>query len=87
MALGHQATMGPEGSDIPPGTAVVVTYTDKWMWDMTMYLFELTITFKDPKNDFPLASGNALHGSLTRRSPTEMVDEVLTEIFKSADGG
>ncbi len=85
VAMGYQATIGPEGSAVPAAANVTVTYIDKWMWDMTMYLMELTITLKDAKNDFPLASGNAFHGSLTRRSPTEMVEEVLTEIFKSAE--
>ena len=60
----------------------IVTYTDKWMWDMTLYMLELTITIRDPKTDFPLASGNSYHTSLTRKSPEAMVDEVLTNIFK-----
>jgi len=60
----------------------IVTYVDKWMWDITVYMLELTVTIRDPKNDFPLASGNSYHTSLTRKSPEEMVDEVLTNIFK-----
>jgi hypothetical protein len=50
------------------------------MWDITMYMLELTINFRDPKNNFPLASGNSFHTSLTRKSPEEMVDEVLNNI-------
>lgn len=87
VAMGYQASVGPDDSAVPPGTDVVVTYIDKWMWDFTTYLFELTITLKDAKTQMPLASGSALHGSLTRRSPSEMVDEVLTEIFGSSGGG
>ncbi|MFA7292463.1 MAG: hypothetical protein WC023_09470 [Rhodocyclaceae bacterium] len=60
----------------------LVTYVDRWMWDITMYLLELTVIIRDPQTDFPLASGNSLHGSLTRLSPPEMVDEVMTNIFK-----
>jgi hypothetical protein len=63
-------------------TDAVVTYLDKWMWDITMYMLELTITIRDPKTDYPLASGNSYHTSLTRKSPTEMVDEVIENIFK-----
>lgn len=59
-----------------------VTYIDKWMWDITMYLLELTITIRDPKTDFPLATGNSYHTSLTRLSPKEMVDEVINNIYK-----
>jgi hypothetical protein len=82
VAMGRQATTGPEGAPAPADTEVVVAYVDKWAWDMTTYMLELTITFRDPKTDFPIASGNAFHTSLTRRSPEEMVDEVLKEIFK-----
>ena len=59
-----------------------VTYIDKWMWDITMYLLELTITIRDPKTDFPLATRNSYHTSLTRLSPKEMVDEVINNIYK-----
>lgn len=63
----------------------VVTYVDKWWWDITMYLMELTVTVRDPKSDFPLATGNSLHTSLTRLSPPEMVDEVVGNIFKASE--
>lgn len=62
-----------------------VTYVDKWFWDITMYMLELTITLRDSETDFPLASGNSYHTSLTRKSPEEMVDEVLTNIFKGGN--
>ncbi len=61
-----------------------VTYVDKWYWDITMYMLELTVTLQDPKTDYPLASGNSYHTSLTRKSAEEMVDEVLTNIFKGS---
>ncbi len=63
-------------------TDAVITYIDKWMWDITMYMIELTIQVRDPKTGFTLAVGNSFHTSLTRKSPTEMVDEVMTNIFK-----
>jgi hypothetical protein len=55
------------------------------MWDITMYLVELTVTIREPKSDYPLATGNSLHTSLTRLSPPEMVDEVVGNIFKESD--
>lgn len=79
---GYTVTTGPEM--LPPYKSdAVVTYVDKWMWDMTMYMLELSITFRDPVNNSPLAVGNSLHSSLTRKSPEEMVDEVLTNIFNA----
>lgn len=69
----------------PEPVDAVVTYVDKWMWDITMYMIELTITLRDPQTDFPLATGNSFHTSLTRKSPPEMVDEVLGNIFKESE--
>lgn len=79
---GITVTTGTE----PPVSNVeaVVTYIDKWMWDITMYMLELTITIRDPKTDFPIASGNSFHTSLTRLSPKDMVNEVIENIYKGA---
>jgi len=79
-AKGLNVTTGPgkPESDID----AVVTYVDKWMWDITMYMLELTITIRDPKTEYPLATGNSYHTSLTRKSPKEMVDEVVENIYK-----
>lgn len=73
------------GAEAPPSNVdAVVTYIDKWMWDMTMYMLELTITIRDPKTDFPMATGNSYHTSLTRLAPKEMVNEVVDNIYKGA---
>ncbi len=58
-----------------------MTYVDKWMWDITMYMLELTVVLRDPANDFPLATANSLHTSLTRKSPKEMVEETTSNLF------
>jgi len=80
---GLVATTGPEMP--PPYKAdAVVTYIDKWFWDITMYMLELTINIRNPTDNFPVAVGNSFHTSLTRLSPTEMVDEVMANIFKQA---
>ena len=78
---GYSVTTGPELT--PPYKADgVVTYIDKWMWDITMYMIELTVNVRQPTNNFPIATGNSYHTSLTRKSPPEMVDEVMTNIYK-----
>ena len=76
---GFHATAGPELPSYK--TDAVVTYVDKWMWDMTLYLLELTITVRESAGSQPLAVGNSYHTSLTRLTPKEMVDEVLSNIF------
>lgn len=65
----------------------LVTYWDRWMWDITMYLLELTVTIRDSKTEFPLAEGNSMHTSLTRLSPPAMVNEVMGNIFTEAAKG
>ena len=81
MRDGIPATAGPE---LAPGAYkadALITYVDRWMWDITLYLLELTVTVRNPTNNFPLAVGNSYHTSLTRKSPEEMVEEVMTNIF------
>lgn len=80
---GLAATTGPE-LPLPYPADAVVTYIDKWFWDITMYMLELTINIRNPSDNFPVAVGNSYHTSLTRLSPTEMVDEVMTNIYKQA---
>ena len=75
------------GTDKPVDVDALVTYEEKWMWDITMYLLELTVTIRDPATDFPWASGNSFHTSLTRLSAEKMVDEVITNIFKETHNG
>jgi hypothetical protein len=81
---GFAATAGPELEKSAYKANAIVTYVDRWMWDITLYLLELMVTFRDPANDFPLAVGNSYHTSLTRLSPAEMVEEVMTNIFNAA---
>ncbi len=77
--MGYSVTTG---SDKKPDADAVVTYIDKWIWDFTVYMLELTVIIREPKTDFPLASGNSFHTSMSRKTPKEMVEEVLTNIFK-----
>ena len=79
---GYQATAG-EAGQAPTDTTVLVTYIDKWQWDITNYLIELTVTFRDPVSGAAIASGNSYHTSLSRLSPEEMIDEVLTNIVEA----
>ena len=78
---GLEATSGKEG-EAPREAQVIVTYQDKWMWDMTMYMLELKIYFREPETGRLLAMGSSHHTSLSRRAPDEMAAEVLANIFK-----
>lgn len=79
---GYAVTNGPALAE-PYNADVAVTYADRWVWDITMYMVELSINLRDPKTGFPLATGNSFHTSMARKSPDEMVDEVLNNIFSA----
>jgi len=79
---GYVVIQGPELTT-PYNADVAVTYVDRWMWDITLYLLDLTVNFRDAKSGFPVAVGNSHHTSLTRLSPPEMVSEVMTNIFSA----
>lgn len=79
--MGYQATTG---ADKRADVDANMTYVDRWMWDITMYMIELTVILRDARTDFPLAKANSFHTSLTRQSPKEMVQEVTTNMFKDA---
>jgi len=85
-AIGKYAT---SGSDPKPSSPVdaVVTYEDKWMWDITMYMIELEIDLRDPETNYEFATGRSYRTSLARKKPEEMVTEVLSKIFAGEISG
>lgn len=85
-SMGYRATSGAEQSPPHPVDAIV-TYRDKWMWDITMYMLELNIDMLDPKTNYKFATGRSYRTSLARKSPEEMADEVLVKILGDKKGG
>lgn len=79
--MGKEATSG-EREAMPADVDAVITYQDKWMWDITMYMIELNVQVRQPKTEIAMATGHSLRTSLVRKSPPEMVAEVLNDIFK-----
>jgi hypothetical protein len=66
---------------IPDNIDALVYYEDHWHWDITMYMLQLKVLIKDPKTMKVLAVGDSVHTSLTRKSQTEMVTEVIDDIY------
>jgi hypothetical protein len=83
---GVHATTGP-GQAVPADADALLEYEDKWQWDITMYMVELRVYLHDPKTGEMRAMGKVLHSSLERRSPEQMVAEVLDDIFGTAAKG
>ena len=80
VEFGFNATSGEKEAS-PTAYDAIVTYKDRWMWDITMYMLEIDIQLRDPETEFVLATGTSYRTSLARKSPEEMVDEVLRDMF------
>lgn len=80
---GKVATYG-EAADAPEDVDAIVTYVDKWMWDITMYMLQLRVEIRDPETGYILASGQSHRTSLVRKDAEGMVAEVIGEIMREA---
>ena len=79
--MGLKATNGP-ATRTPANVDAVVTYADRWMWDITMYMLSLNIQVRDGKTRAILASSQSVRPSLVRKDPEAMVEEVVADLFK-----
>ncbi len=81
--MGYRATAGSAQS--PSGKVdAVITYKDKWMWDITMYMISLDVQLREPGSDATLAVAKTVRTSLVRKSQQEMVRETLTKLLQSS---
>jgi len=80
--MGYKATVGTSQS--PTGRAdATLSYTDHWMWDITMYMISLDLQLREPGSDMTIASAKTTRSSLVRKSQKEMVRETLTKLLKN----
>jgi len=79
--MGLAASSGDADRPAEPVDAIV-TYQDRWMWDITMYMIKLSVQLHDPQSGAVIARAEATRPSLQRKSPQGMVEEVLGELFK-----
>jgi len=80
-AMGYQSASGDATKPAAPVDGIV-TYQDRWMWDITMYMIKLDIQIRDASSGAILAKGEVMRPSLQRKSPEGMVEETLGVIFK-----
>jgi hypothetical protein len=81
--MGYRASTGPEQS-MPVSTNVMVTFNPKWQWDITMYLLELKVEFRNPRDKSVWVSGRTYRPSLQRKDSSVMAREVLESMFAEA---
>jgi hypothetical protein len=80
--MGYKASVGTSQSPIGKADATL-TYTDHWMWDITMYMISLDMQLREPGSDMIIASAKTTRSSLVRKSQKEMVRETLTKLLKN----
>jgi len=80
-AWGYTATAGTADKPAAPVDAII-TYQDRWAWDITMYMIRLNIQVRDGKSGDIMASAESMRPSLERLDPPEMVKEVLQAALK-----
>ena len=80
--MGFEAFTG-KGNYHPDKVDAVVTYSDRWMWDLSNYLIQLTIYIKNTDNEYVACAGKSFRTSLDRKPPEYMIKEILEDVFKS----
>src|SRR5262245_42513081 len=81
-SLRSRGLAASDGLGAPPRDAdVVVLYDVHWAWDVSSYPLSLRIDLRDARSNALLASATSYRSSLLRKSPKEMVDEVVAAIF------
>jgi len=82
QARGLQAKAGT-AAERKPEYKYVVNYTDRWMWDMRMYLYDLRIEVRDAADQSVVGFGQSTQSSLKAMGKThaDVVDIALNELF------
>ena len=81
-ARGLSAVAGT-ATDRKPEHSYVVTYVDRWFWDMRMYLADLRIEVRDAKDQSIVGYGQSSQSSLKAMGQThvDIVDTALDQLF------
>lgn len=80
---GVMVRVGPTDPN-PTNVDFVVTYTDRWNWDLKMYLESLQINFLDATNQEPIASGSYHQGVFHGYPDLEKTVQAVIESIYSA---
>jgi hypothetical protein len=79
---GLSATAGT-AAELPAEATYVVTYVDKWVWDMRMYLYDLRIDLRDARDQSILGYGQSMQSSLKAMGQTheDVINRALDQLF------
>lgn len=79
-ARGLESELGPL-TMMPLNTQAIVSFTDSWTWDFKDHMTGLTLSLKDTKIDFPIATASYTgHVSFTK-APHEIAEKLVETLF------
>lgn len=78
---GYNVSYG-DGNNIPANVDTIVTYVDHWQWDLSNYMIDIEIEFRQAKDKEKIISAKSYRPSLQRKSPKEMIKEALDRILE-----
>jgi hypothetical protein len=86
VARGYDATSGVRTLR-PEDAELVVTYDSQWEWDFRTYLINLHVKVRSADAGRLLGTGHIFHPGVTKKSPAEMVHEVIAKLFPARSEG
>ena len=81
-ARGFNVSHGEQGL-APENADYIISYIDKWYWDMRMYLMSLRIEVRDPNTNHIVAYGESFQSSLAAmgKSHDDIINMALDEMI------
>lgn len=81
QALGYDADVGPLTMR-PETVGWIVTYDGREEWDFRAYLIELNVAVR-PTKDYNIVAAGAryMHPGITKKTPEQMVHELVVKLF------
>jgi len=78
---GYNVSYG-EKDAMPTDIDTIVNYIDHWKWDMSIYMLDIEIEFREAKDNKKIASAKSYRPSIQRASPKKMIQETIDKILE-----
>lgn len=78
---GYDISYGPL-TLMPRQTDAIISYDDRWDWDFTYYLLQLTVTIRDARTGRTVANVKDIRPSISGKTPVQMIHESVSKILK-----
>lgn len=80
LERGYDVSSGYK-SKRPSNVDILITYDDRWQWDMSNYLIHMRIDLRDPETNVLLGTGSSYQTSLARESEDAIINKIISGMF------